>query len=95
MYGRNTTGVAINVITNKADPSGMSGNAEVTAGNYNATQFKGFLNMPLTDNLAVRLAGMQLQRDGFQTNLFTGNDIDDRDMWSGRLSVNWTPTDST
>ena len=95
LYGRNTTGGAINVITNKADPSGMSGNAEVTAGNYNATQFKGFLNMPLTDNLAVRLAGMQLQRDGFQTNLFTGNDIDDRDMWSGRLSVNWTPTDST
>jgi outer membrane receptor protein involved in Fe transport len=95
LYGRNTTGGAINVITNKADPSAMSGNIELTAGNYNATQMRGYINMPITDNLAVRFAGMQLQRDGFITNQFTGNDIDDRDMWGGRLSVNWTPTDST
>lgn len=95
LYGRNTTGGAINVITNKADPSAMSGNIELTAGNYNATQMRGYINMPITDNLAVRFAGMQLQRDGFVNNQFTGNDIDDRDMWGGRLSVNWTPTDST
>ena len=95
LYGRNTTGGAINVITNKADPSATSGHIELTAGNYNATQMRGYFNMPITDNLAVRFAGMQLQRDGFVNNTFTGNDIDDRDMWGGRLSVNWTPTDST
>jgi len=95
LYGRNTTGGAINVITNKADPSATSGHIELTAGNYNATQMRGYFNMPITDNLAVRFAGMQLQRDGFIENQFTGNDIDDRDMWGGRLSVNWTPTDST
>jgi iron complex outermembrane receptor protein len=95
LYGRNTTGGAINVITNKADPTEMSGNIELTAGNYNATQMRGYINMPITDNLAVRFAGMQLQRDGFINNQFTGNDIDDRDMWGGRLSVNWTPTDAT
>ena len=95
LYGRNTTGGAINVITNKADPTEMSGNIELTAGNYNATQMRGHFNIPITDNLAVRFAGMQLQRDGFMNNQFTGNDIDDRDMWGGRLSVNWTPTDAT
>ena len=95
LYGRNTTGGAINVITNKADPTEMSGNIELTAGNYNATQMRGYFNMPITDNLAVRFAGMQMQRDGFINNQFTGNDIDDRDMWGGRLSVNWTPTDTT
>ncbi len=95
LYGRNTTGGAINVITNKADPTEMSGNIELTAGNYNATQMRGYINVPVTDNLAVRFAGMQLQRDGFMNNQFTGNDIDDRDMWGGRLSVNWAPTDST
>lgn len=95
LYGRNTTGGAINVITNKADTSEISGHAEVTVGNYNATQMRGYFNLPLSDTLAVRFAGMQLQRDGFINNQYTGNDIDDRDMWGGRLSLNWTPTDTT
>jgi outer membrane receptor protein involved in Fe transport len=95
LYGRNTTGGVVNVITAKADPSEFKGQIDGTVGNYGYTQVRGMVNMPLSDTFAVRAAGMTLQRDGFVDNLYTGEDIDDRDMWSGRLSLTWTPSERT
>ena len=80
LYGRNTTGGVVNVITAKADPSAFKGQIDGTVGNYGYTQVRGMINMPLSDTFAVRAAGMTLQRDGFVDNLYTGEDIDDRDM---------------
>lgn len=94
LYGRNTTGGVVNVVTSKADPSGFSAAIDGTFGNYSDQQGRGWVNIPLSDTLAVRAAGMVKKRDGFIDNLFTGNDVDDRDMWAGRLSFNWAPTDS-
>ena len=34
-----------------------------------------------------------LQRDGYVDNLTTGNDVDDRDLFSVRASLAWEPTD--
>ena len=42
----------------------------------------------------MRASGMYLQRDGFVDNIYNGNEIDDRDMWSGRLSFTWTGEDT-
>ena len=95
LYGRNTTGGVVNVITAKADPSAFKGQIDGTVGNYGYTQVRGIVNMPLSDTFAVRAAGMTLQRDGFVDNLYTGEDIDDSDMWSGRLSLTWTPSERT
>ena len=89
LYGRNTTGGVINVITAKADPSEFSASLDGTVGNYGATQARFHVNTPLSDTLALRIAGMSLDRDGFTENEFTGNDIDDRSLWSGRLSLTW------
>ena len=89
LYGRNTTGGVINVITAKADPSEFSASLDGTVGNYGATQARFHVNTPLSDTLALRIAGMSLERDGFTENEFTGNDIDDRSLWSGRLSLTW------
>ena len=89
LYGRNTTGGVINLITAKADPSEFSASLDGTVGNYGATQARFHVNTPLSDTLALRIAGMSLDRDGFTENEFTGNDIDDRSLWSGRLSLTW------
>ncbi|MDA0630770.1 MAG: TonB-dependent receptor [Proteobacteria bacterium] len=95
LYGRNTTGGVVNIITAKADPSGLAGQIDGTVGNYGATNARGMLNVPLGETFAIRAAGMMLQRDGFVENVYDGQDIDDRDMWAGRLSLNWTPSDRT
>ena len=92
LYGRNTTGGVVNVITAKADPGELSGKIDGTLGNYNFAQLRGMVNVPLGDTFALRASAMSLSRDGFIDNVFDGEDVDDRDMWAGRLSLTWNAT---
>lgn len=95
LYGRNTTGGVINLITAKADPTEFNASIDATVGNYGANQGRFHMNTPLSDTLAFRAAGMMLNRDGFTENLHTGNDVDDRSLWSGRLSFTWDAGEDT
>lgn len=95
LFGRNATGGVLNMITAKANSEEFAGRAEVSVGNFNHTKVSGMLNIPLGDNLAVRVAGIRLNRDGYTENLYTGNDIDGRDQYSYRASARWTPGDNT
>lgn len=96
LFGRNATAGVINVITNKADTSEISGFVDAEYGNFNSVKFKGALNLPIIqDVLAARVAGTIIKRDGFTENTFTGNDIDDRDIFAIRGSLRWVPTENT
>ena len=91
LYGRNATGGAVNVIARKPEKD-FAGNVELEAGNYNALKAKGMVNIPLGDTIAARFAGITYTRDGYTENLATGNDIDDRDQWSARGALRFTPS---
>lgn len=95
LYGRNTTGGVVNILTAKADPTEFSANLDGTFGNYNATQARAMVNVPVSDDFAIRLAGMTMKRDGFVENVFNGNDVDDRDLYSARLSMTWNAGENT
>jgi outer membrane receptor protein involved in Fe transport len=91
-FGRNTTGGLVNIITNKpGDVFGARISGEV--GNYDTQRLNGMINVPLPAGFALRIAGAYLKRDGFYDNLTTGHDVDNRDLWSSRVSLAWTPTD--
>ena len=49
LYGRNSVGGSINVITNKPTAAFAAG-ADAMVGNYGAYTFRGFVNAPLMDN---------------------------------------------
>jgi outer membrane receptor protein involved in Fe transport len=91
-FGRNTTGGLVNIITARPNDV-LSSRITADYGNFNSTKLNGFVNLPITDSFEVRAAGSYVKRDGYGTNLVTGNDIDGRDLWSSRLSVRWKPTD--
>lgn len=94
LYGRNATGGVVNVISAKPDLSDFEGSVKAEVGNYDTRRLVGVLNVPLLeDKLAVRLAGSSTQRDGYDFNSITGNDINGRDLWSTRLTVGFKPTD--
>jgi outer membrane receptor protein involved in Fe transport len=92
-YGRNTTGGLINIITAKPGDE-FSARITAEAGAFGSRLANGYVNVPIGDRLAVRAAGSYVKRDGYGRNLITGHHIDGRDLWSGRLSVRWTPVEA-
>ncbi|MCA8899814.1 MAG: TonB-dependent receptor [Hyphomonas sp.] len=93
LYGRNATGGVFNLITAKPVLGEYQADLEATYGNENTVKLKGMFNVPLGDKAALRVAGSMLQRDGYVKNAVTGNDIDDRDLWSVRATLGFEPTD--
>ncbi len=94
LYGRNATGGVFNLITAKPVMGEFQANVEATYGNHNTTKLKGMINLPMGDKVALRVAGSQLKRDGYVKNIVTGNDVDDRDLYSIRATLAVEPIDS-
>ena len=93
LYGRNATGGVVNIISNKPNDQ-RSGSLTAEFGNYNSLKYQGYINLPLGDKFALRAAGFALQRDGYTTNSLNGQDIDSRDIWAGRVTLAFNPTDN-
>lgn len=96
LYGRNTFGGTINIITNQPEFDGMTGKVEALYGDYDRTRLEGVVNIPLSDTFAVRVAAMNDQHDGYIENYNeagTADDLSDRDMTFVRLSARWAPTE--
>ncbi|MGY6533444.1 TonB-dependent receptor [Glycocaulis sp.] len=93
LYGRNTVGGAVKYVTRRLSDE-PSFSARVNVGSYNQldTIFSG--SMPLTDTFRVGGALARYTRDGFGTNLFTGADNYNKDVWAGRISAEFEPNDS-
>ncbi len=93
--GQNATGGAI--LITETDPSldGVKGFVEGQYGSYNDARVQGAVNIPLSDDFAVRIATDEENRDSFYhvTGPFTGND-GDLHMANLRLSALWQPTDN-
>ncbi|MCG9915916.1 MAG: TonB-dependent receptor [Phenylobacterium sp.] len=91
LYGRNATGGVVNVIS--ARPTGeFEGMLRAEVTNFDGRKLVGMVNIPLTEQLGLRLAGTTLNRDGFVKNLGTNRMVDDRDLYSIRASLRWQPT---
>lgn len=95
LFGRNATGGVMNVITKKANPDEVEGYVDAEYGSYESVKVNGAINLPLSNSLAVRLAGTTIQRDGYTENLFDGSEIDDRNIYALRGSVRWLMGDNT
>ncbi|MEM8942373.1 MAG: TonB-dependent receptor [Pseudomonadota bacterium] len=86
LYGRNTTAGVLNVITQKAGEE-FEGYVTGGYGNFDSRKLRGAVNIPITDDISTRLAGFYLDRDGYADNVFTGTDVDDREMLGIRSST--------
>jgi iron complex outermembrane receptor protein len=90
LYGRNASGGAINLISNRPSLRGLEGYVGLTYGNYDNKQLEAAVNVPLGQTVAARLAVLAVDRDGY---LSDGTDDDER--LAARLRVLWEPTPST
>lgn len=88
LYGRNSAGGALNILTNAPVMGSRFGSLHVELGDYSAVNVDGMYNVPLGDDLAMRAAFQIVRRDGYASMGF-----DDDKKESGRLSVLWKPAD--
>ena len=93
LYGRNTTGGAINIITAKPDDT-LGGSQLLSYGNYNAIQSQSMFNLPVSDHLFLRASLDWSRRDGWLRNTGEGSDFSAYDQLSGRLDARWKPSEA-
>lgn len=94
LYGRNTTGGAINLISRKPSDQ-LEGDAYVEYGSFNSLTAEAGVGGPIQDGvLGYRVAGTYVRNDGYTLNRLTGNRGNDADRGSARLTLSWTPSDT-
>lgn len=91
LYGRNTTGGAINFITNRPTSTFTAG-ATLEAGSHDQTKAEGFVSGPLADTVRFRLSGVTQQGGAWQSNRVTGESIGDKDRSAIRGLLQWDLT---
>lgn len=93
LFGRGALIGGVNLIQRKASLAGPDAYATVEAGNFNLFRLEGAVNVPLSDVLAVRVAGRYRQRDGYVENALRGEDFQSVDTGALRGAVHFEPND--
>ena len=94
LFGQNSTGGAINVITSAPSLEESSSYGDITIGDYSLIKTRASFNRPLSETLAVRASFITHKRDGFTDNLSTGQDLDDADSISARVRFLYQPSET-
>ncbi len=90
LFGRNTSAGAISVVTAGPDfEPGMSIEGTLGLDDLEEAGTRAMVNLPVSDSLAFRVDGSVRARDGYITDLISGEDINDRDRWSARAQALW------
>jgi iron complex outermembrane receptor protein len=93
LYGRNTIGGAVKYVTRKIG-SEPEFRVKGTVGSYNERDGLISVKAPINDKLAVSFAAAKFDHDGYGKNLNTGAEHYDKDVATGRVSVEYTPSDA-
>ena len=97
LFGRNTTGGAVNYISNQPKLDGdAEGYLSVNVGNYGLIDLEAAGTLSLSDNAALRLAAKSYQRDGIWNDLSSGDDeFGDKESQSFRATLLVEPSKNT
>ena len=97
-FGRNVVGGALQITSNKPTFGEQYGEINLTAETYDrhkssGFESQGFINLPINDKAAARIAYSVKDVDGYMFNVLTGNNLSDQKSYSIRPSIRWQPTD--
>lgn len=94
LFGRNTSGGAISIITKKPVAE-REGSATLQYGNFDTIRADATVNIPLTDTLYFRANGVVNRRDGYLKDAVTGEDRERENNVSARAALRWAPSADT
>jgi iron complex outermembrane receptor protein len=94
LYGRNTTGGALNVLT-KLPGEELAFEGQALYGAYDRRRVFGAVDLPLIDGVfGLRGAFAYDARDGYTDNSLTGNEEDDGEAKQAKLAASFTPAET-
>ena len=96
LFGRNTTGGALNITTGAPDLNKFGGSARADVGSYHRFDLQGVLNIPIVDDkLGIRVAAQRQHMRGYGLDLTNGRHLAGVGNYTVRGKLLWKPTDST
>ncbi|KTR83475.1 TonB-dependent receptor [uncultured Novosphingobium sp.] len=95
LFGKNTTGGAIRILSNQPTFN-LGGYGKAGYESFDRYILEGVLNVPLSETVATRIAAKYSdKRDGYATNVVTGDPIDKMKDFAIRGSLLWEPNGGT
>lgn len=93
LFGRGALIGGVNLIQAKASTAGLDGYAKVEGGNYDYRLGEAAVNLPMTDQLALRLSGRIKARDGYVKNALGDDAFQSVDTSAFRAALRFEPSD--
>jgi iron complex outermembrane receptor protein len=94
LYGRNATGGAVNIITQRANVSEWMMRQDFTVGDLGKFQSKTMVNVPIADRFALKLNYLHSDRDGNIDNKGAGHDFGEEERRSAVVDLRWESTEN-
>ena len=91
--GRNSSAGLISIFSKKPSFT-FGGSGELTYGNYDFMRAASSITGPISEQLAFRVDGVYVKRDGFYTDAQNGRDVNNRDRYFLRGQLLFEPTDA-
>ena len=93
LFGRNTTGGAVNVVMKKPADT-LGGYVEVAYGAYDKKLIRGSIDIPFNEFIQAKVSGYFQDDDGYVRNTTTGEKLNDSDLAGLRGAVQFKFTDT-
>ncbi|WP_257546312.1 TonB-dependent receptor [Sphingopyxis sp. DBS4] len=91
LYGKNTIGGALKVVTRKPDQN-FRGGVSMAYGSYDQFEVKASASGPVSDTLAAGFAVMHARRDGYVEDRVLDRDYNDKNTLAARGAIAFTPS---
>jgi iron complex outermembrane receptor protein len=92
-FGNNAVAGALNIVTAKPNTDNFDGSIRALYGQYGQYAGEGMLNIPLTSDLAVRIAAIGDGMSGWAKDPYAGHDQPDQNNKAGRVTFLYRPSD--
>jgi len=95
LFGRNTIGGAISLVSKAPKLSETSGSLALTGGERDFRQARAVANLPLGERVALRLSGVYRHRDGYVDALqYDDLKLGGEELWAVRAALRLQPSDA-
>ena len=94
LFGKNTSAGAVLISSTAPELDRVEGKYEIGYGNFDTFLAKGAVNVPLSENAAIRVAGLYSTRDGIYKDVNTGKRLNGDETYAFKGQFLFEPVDT-